>query len=62
MLTVPLEAWIGNAATVVRGVGGTVTHRSPHSGSTSPGCQLRDEKVSGEDQERGFLTGHEATL
>ena len=47
MLTVPVEAWIGNAATVVSGVWGAVTQRSQHSGSTSTGRQIRDEKVSG---------------
>ena len=32
MLTVPVEAWIGNAAAVVSGVWGAVTQRSQHSG------------------------------
>jgi hypothetical protein len=34
--------------------------RNAHSTAALP--QIRDEHVSGEDQERGFLTGHAATL
>ncbi len=32
MLTVAVEAWIGNAAAVLSGTGGGVTQRATHSG------------------------------
>jgi hypothetical protein len=44
MLTVPVEAWIGNAAAVVSGVWGAVTQRSQHSSYTHTGCQGQSRK------------------
>ena len=45
MLTVPVEAWIGNAAAVLSGVWGAVTHRSEPSGYSRTAVYQHAERV-----------------
>jgi hypothetical protein len=45
MLTVPVEAWIGNAAAVVSGVWGAVTQRSQHSGYSRTAIYSHAQRV-----------------
>ena len=44
MLTVPVAAWIGNAAAVVSGAGGASTQRAQHRGSPPRPCQGESRK------------------
>jgi hypothetical protein len=45
MLTLPVEAWIGNAAAVLSGVWGAVTQRSEQSGSSRTAIYQHAERV-----------------
>ena len=45
MLTLPVEAWIGNAAAVVSGVWGAVTKRSEQSGYSRTAIYTHAQRV-----------------